>query len=221
MNEIELKQLWQTANEKLAHSLVINRQNTEDIMKLKVQNFVSSMKPIKIFTLVVGILWVMILGGFLAGLAINHIAEISMFFLLSAGLQVVFTAIAVGVYLYQLVLINQVDFSKPVLDIQQKLAQLKISTLLVTRLLFLQLPLWTTFYWNDKMFVAENLLLWILQGIVTLFLTFLSVWLFFNIKYENRNKKWFQWIFSGKEWQPILLSMDLLNQIEQYEEESR
>ena len=45
-------------------------------------------------------------------------------------------------------------------------------------------------------------------------------WRFFNIKYENRNKKWFQLIFRGKEWQPILQSMDLLNQIEQYQEQT-
>ena len=95
----------------------------------------------------------------------------------------------------------------------------KISTLNVTRILFLQLPVWTTFYWNEKMFAIENLFLWIIQGAVTLSLTYLAVWLFFNIKYENRNKKWFQLIFRGKEWQPILQSMELLNKIEHYQEQ--
>ena len=69
------------------------------------------------------------------------------------------------------------------------------------------------------MFVAENWMLWIMQGMVTLSFALVALWLFFNIKYENRNKKWFQWIFRGKEWQPILQSMELLNQIDNYQEQ--
>ena len=68
------------------------------------------------------------------------------------------------------------------------------------------------------MFLAENWLLWVLQAIVTISFVYLALWLFFNIKYENRNKKWFKLIFRGKEWQPVLQSMELLNQIEQYQE---
>ena len=218
MNENELKLLWQTTNEKLNGSLRVNKKNTDDITRLKAQNVLSSMKPIKIFTLVVGIIWVIGLGSFLTNLIVNHLGEVSPFFLFSATIQVLLTAITIGVYVYQIDIINKIDFNEPVLIIQENISKLKISTLNVTRLLFLQLPVWTTFYWNEKMFVTENWLLWILQCVVTLFFTNLALWLFFNIKYENRQKKWFQVIFSGKEWQPILQSMELLNQIEQYQE---
>ncbi len=219
MNENELKSLWQSANEKLEDSLRVNKKNTEDITRLKVQNFLSTMKPVKIFTLVVGILWVTVLGIVLINLIVNAYDKVSLFFLCSATIQVLLTAIAVAVYIYQIALINKIDFSEPVITIQENLSKLKVSTLNVTRILFLQLPVWTTFYWNEKMFVNENLLLWIIQGITTLSLIYLAVWLFFNIKYENRNKKWFQWIFRGKEWQPIIQSMELLNQIEKYQEQ--
>ncbi len=121
-------------------------------------------------------------------------------------------------YVYQLNLINKIDFSEPVLTIQEKVSKLSISTLNATRLLFLQLPVWTTFYWNEQMFVGDNGLLWILQGIVTLLFVYLAYWLFFNIKYENRNKKWFKLLFRGKEWQPILQSMEFLAQLKQYQE---
>jgi len=46
----------------------------------------------------------------------------------------------------------------------------------------------------------------------------IAIWLFFNIKYENRNKKWFQLIFSGKEWTPLMKSMELLEQVEEYKD---
>jgi len=216
MNENELKLLWQSANEKLEGSLKVNRKNTEDITRLKAQNFLSSMKPIKIFTLIVGLLWVVVLGIVLANLVISAYDKVSLFFLCSAAIQVLLTGIAIAVYIYQIDLINKIDFSEPVLTIQEKLSKLKISTLNVTRILFLQLPVWTTFYWNEKMFATENLFLWIIQGTITLSLTYLAVWLFFNIKYENRNKRWFQLIFSGKEWTPLMKSMELLEQIDEY-----
>jgi hypothetical protein len=69
------------------------------------------------------------------------------------------------------------------------------------------------------MFENGNVSLWVIQGIITLLFTYFAVWLFFNIKYENRNRRWFQLIFRGKEWQPILQSMELLNQIEKYQDE--
>lgn len=218
MNENELKLLWQSASEKLADGLSVNKKNTEDITRLKVDNLLSSMKPIKLFTVGAGIVWVFLLGSFTANLVFDAPSSVSPFFVGSAAVQLLLTVIAIGVYVYQLHLIGTTDFSEPVLAIQEKLSKLKLSTLNVTRILFLQLPVWTTFYWNEKMFVADNWPLWIVQGVITLAFTFLAVWLFFNIRYENRTKKWFQWIFKGKEWQPILESMELLGQIENYQE---
>jgi hypothetical protein len=218
MNENEIKLLWKSTNEKLESSLSINKKNTDEITRLKAQNVLTSMKPSKLFTLILGIIWVIGLGSILGNIVVYHLDRVSIFFLLSATLQLLLTVIAIGVYVYQIDLINKIDFSVPVLTIQERVSKIKISTLNVTRVLFLQLPIWTTFYWNEKMFVTENWLLWLLQGIVTLSLTYVTLWLFFNIRYENRNKRWFQLIFSGREWQPIIQSMELLNQIEQYHE---
>jgi hypothetical protein len=218
MNETDLKMLWQSATEKLEISLQVNKKNTDDITRLKAQNLLSSMKPIKIFTLIVGILWVTGLGIVLVNLFVYSFDKVSLFFLYSATIQVLLTAISVAFYIYQLVLINEIDFSGSVLTIQENVSKLRISTLNVTRILFLQLPVWTTFYWNEKMFVAENWLFWILQGVASFSFTCAALWLFFNIKYENRYKKWFQLIFRGKEWTPLMKSMDLLNQIKQYHE---
>ncbi len=214
MIENDFKLLWHAANQKLEASLLVNKQNSEDITKIKVQNFVSSMKPIKIFTLLVGIVWVSVVGLLLIQLYVNAYDKVNLFFLYSAGLQVVLTAVAVAVYMYQLDLIYKIDFGEPVIEIQEKLVKLEVSTLNVTRLLFLQLPLWTTFYWNETMFTNGNYLLWAFQVVVTVSFCYLAIWLFFNISIENRDKRWFQLIFKGREWQPILQSMELLNQLD-------
>ena len=212
MEDIEIINLWKSYDKKLNENLLLNRKNAEDITHMKVQSFLASMKPLKIFAIVVGIIWV----GFVDVLIINLFRIATPLFLISAGIQSLLTTLAIGVYLYQLILIYQVDISEPILATQDRLARLKSSTLWVTRILFLQLPLWTTFYWTKGMLENGNMALYVLQIAVTLSFTFLAVWLFRNIRYENRNKKWFRLIFSGKEWDPVIKSMELLSQIDEY-----
>lgn len=219
MDEKKTKELWKSSNDNLQESLILNRKSAEDITKMKVQHFVTSMKPIKIFTILVGIVWVGLGFVMLPNLFIFSFEKLSMFFLLSASIQVLLTAIALIIYIYQLILINQVDISQPILATQEKLARLRSSTLWVARLLILQLPVWTTFYWNKGMLDNGNLFLWILQAATTLSFTIVAFWLFFNINNENRDKAWFRLIFKGKEWTPMLKSMELLSQIVEYSTE--
>ena len=217
MEHAEMINLWKSYDKKLEATLFLNKKNAEDILHLKVQSFLASMKPLKIFTILVGIVWV----GFVDILIINLFSIANPFFLISAAIQVLLTKLAIGIYLYQLILIHQVDINRPVLTTQEKLSRLKSSTLWVTRLLFLQLPVWTTFYWNESMLENGNVFLYSLQFVITVLFTFLAVWLFRNIKYENRNQKWFRFIFSGKEWDPVIKSMELLNQVGEYRNESQ
>jgi len=220
MNEFELKKLWQTTNDKLEENFVISKKNTEDITKLTVHNFIGSMKTFKIFTLLAGLLWVGIGATVLSYIYLNSFLEANKFFIFSASIQVLLTAIALIIYVYQLITIYQVEISDPILQTQEKLAQLKISTLWSARILLLQLPVWTTFWWNPTMLTDWNLLQWTIPVIVTISFTIVALWLFFNIKYENRNKKWFQLIFNGKEWTPLMKSMELLEQVEYYKGEN-
>jgi hypothetical protein len=117
-----------------------------------------------------------------------------------------------------LILIHRTDITSPILATQDKLARLKASTLWVTRLLFLQLPVWTTFYWSKSMLENGDAILYLVQFLITLSMTYLAVWLFLNIKYENRDKKWFRLILGGAEWDPVMKSFDLLNQTEEYKQ---
>jgi hypothetical protein len=216
MNELELKECWKITNEKLEKAIVVNRDNTHEIARLKVFHTISSMKPLKIFTLLGGIIWVG-LGTFLLGqIYLYAFSEVSKFFLYSASVQVGLTAIALFIYLYQIIAISRIDISDPILTTQKRIASLKITTLWVTRILLLQLPVWTTFWWNELMFREWNIFQWSIAGSVTLALSFTSIWLFIHIKFENRDKKWFKLIFNGKEWTPLMKSMQLLDQLNDY-----
>lgn len=219
MNDTEIINLWKSNDKKINKSLLLNRKNAEEIIKIKTQSLLSSMKPIKLFTIIIGTLWVGIGGTIVTNIFLFAYSEASHFFLYSAALQVLLTGIALVLYLYQTITLYETDISEPILATQEKISKLISSTLWITRIMFLQLPLWTTFYWNKSMFENGNLPSLIIQGIVTITFTIAALWLFFNIKYENRNKKWFRIIFKGSEWTPLLNSLDLLNQVDEFKNE--
>lgn len=216
MDDIEIINLWKSNDEKINENLLLNRKNAEEIMKMNAQSLISSMKPIKTFIILFGILWVGLGTVVLSRIYLYNFSEVNKFFLYSFTIQVGLTAIALFMYLYQLITIHQVDITEPILKTQKKLASLKASTLWVARILFLQLPVWTTFYWNGSMLENGNWFLWIIQSAATFSFTYVAIWLFFNIKFENRDKKWFRLIFKGKEWTSLMKSLELLEQTVEY-----
>ncbi|MGE5355136.1 MAG: hypothetical protein ACM3PT_02775 [Deltaproteobacteria bacterium] len=220
MNDTELKNLWKEFNIETDDSIQFDPIKINEMRHLHAINLISTMKPIKIFTLLTGILWVA--GGiFLLGnIYLNKYDEANKFFLFSATTQVVLTAIAILVYLYQIFTIYQADHSKPVFQVQSRLANIRTSTLWITKVLFLQLPLWSCFWWNTAMFEEWDLIQLAIPVSVTLLFTLVSVWLAININFENRNKPWFVFLFKGREWTPLIRSMELLDQIAIYNENS-
>lgn len=216
MENTEIINLWKSYDKKLEENLSLNKKNAEDITKIKVRSFLASMKPIKIFTILVGMLWVGVGSVIITNLFLFAFEEVSKFFLFSAAIQLLLTAIAIIVYIYQLVLIYQVDISSPVLETQENLAKLKSSTLWVTRILFLQLPVWTTFYLSERFFENVTFMGYIFQPVLTLSFAYIALWLFINIKYENRDKKWFKILFSGREWEPVIKAQEFLKEIEEF-----
>ena len=215
MNDTDLKYLWQAGNEQIAISQKSDKTSLDNLTKRNVSHFLSSMKPIKIFTLLVGLLWVLGIGYVLIKLTINAYDQVSPYFLYSAYFQVMLTAMAVILYTIQLSTLYSIDFNKPVVILQKTLINLKASTLNITKILILQLPFWTTFYWNESMFKNGTLPLFILQGAVTISFTYLSIWLFFHLKFENADKWWFKLLLQGKEWEPIITSINILNEMEE------
>lgn len=215
MNDTDLKYLWQTGNDQMAISQKSDKTSLDKLTKKNVSHFLSSMKPIKLFTLLVGLLWVFSISYVLIKLTINAYDQVSHYFLYSAYFQVALTAMAVIIYIIQLSTLYSIDFNKPIVILQKTLIKLKTSTLNVTRILILQLPFWTTFYLNESMFKNGTLPLFILQGAVTISFTCLAIWLFFNLKFENADKWWFKLLFQGKEWESLITSINILNEMEE------
>ena len=219
MDQSEIINLWKAYDRKLEASLMLNKSNAIEITRLKTKSLLSSMTPLKIFTIIVGMLWVSIGGTIVVNLFVHAYTSVSPFFLYSAAFQLLLTAIGIGIYLYQLVLIHQMDITDTLINTQKRLTQLKSSTLWVARILFLQLPVWTTFYWSMDLIKSGHLPYIFLNSVVTLLAIAVSLWLFVNIRYENREKKWFKLIFEGKEWTPVIKAIELHKEIEAFERE--
>jgi len=115
MNELELKELWQTSNERLEKSLKISEQQSEDIQQLKIQHYLSSMKPVKIFAVLIAMIWVGIGVPLLFfEIFMNAYEQSNKIFLFSATIQVLVTLIALAVYVYQLITIYNVNVTETV-----------------------------------------------------------------------------------------------------------
>ncbi|MCA0398616.1 MAG: hypothetical protein LCH51_14535 [Bacteroidetes bacterium] len=218
MTENQVIELWQATNAKLENSLPISRRNIEEVTKMKVQTLLSSMKPVKVFAVIAGIVWVVFGSIFVGKLFIDGFGKISPWLLFSSALQVLLTAIALLLYIYQTVHIYQADISDSIVETQKKLTTLQSSSLWIARVLFLQLPLWTTFYWNKEMMQNGRTGWWVFQIAITLLFAGISIWLFFNINYKNKDKKWFKFILSDKEWKPVLKAIELNKEIADFKE---
>lgn len=210
MEDLELIALWKSYDQKLEENLRLNRRNAEAITIMKIKSLVRSMAPYKIFVLITGILWIIFLGGVLY----HTYSFASAFFLGSISIHVVMLAIVLGIYFKQLVFIFQTDITEPLFDTQRRLAWLKSSTLLISRLMFVHIPVWMTFCISEQM-MRTPFWLTVHMGLTFIFIV-AAIWLFLNIKYENRDKKWFKLIFNGKEWEPVMKSAELLREIEDY-----
>lgn len=211
MEDVQLLELWQSYQRKLDRALAVSEQNAQAVTKMKIKSLVGSTRPVKWLAVLTGLLWVLAIDSLL----IRVYPVASLFFMVSAGLQSLLTKIAIGIYVYQLVLIQQVDILAPVAALQARVAKLTASTRWVARILFLQLPLWTTFYLHEDLLDGSGVLFYLVQGGVTLLFCFMALWLFVNINPQNQDKRWFRLLFSGKEWTPVMEAEHMLADIEE------
>lgn len=215
MDDVELKKIWNIFDKKLEQSLSLNQKALEEVQKLKAKSVLASSKKYKLFAIVIGILWVLGIDS----LIVLFFSPAHVFFVVSALFHVIVTKIAIGIYIFHLHLINQIEYSQSVIEVQEKLAKLQVSMMQVTRLLFVQLPVFTTFYLHEDMLRTGTPALWLLQIATTLLFTYLGIWLFRNIRADNMNKKWFKLIFRDKEWTSVQQAMAFLQEIEAFKQE--
>jgi hypothetical protein len=217
MEDIELIDIWKAYNQKIDEAKVLNLQSWavniktfEYLQTHKAQSKLRSVASFKKWAIVIGIIWLLFLGVLAYG---NHFQNV--YFTSSVIAIMFFTIIAIATYIKHVVLINQINYSESIVDTQKKLTALQASTINVFRILWLQLPFYSTFFWN-KEWITTDVKFWLIAFPLTLFFVFLAIWLYRNIQLKNANKKWFKILLGDKEWASIIIAKKYLDEIEEF-----
>jgi hypothetical protein len=218
MDDLELNQLWGQYNQQIEKANILNLQawvlqlqTFEYLQTEKAKSRLHALGGFKKRVIVLGVLWVL----FLVFLLVNSLAWPKIFFVISVAAILGFNIYAIVVYIRHTLLIQEIDNSESLIDVQEKTARLKASTLQVARILFLQAPFYCTFYWNVQ-WMMHDAGFWLIAFPVALLFALLSIWLYRNINLQNVNKRWFKVLFSSREWTSVIRAMDYLKEIEEY-----
>lgn len=220
MEPNELKQLWQTYDQKLDRSLAINMHCLEAIQAQKARSKVTGLLWVKILAVVAGLAWVGFLGSLLwvTLQAFTHqsltIGNVS--FLVSISMIILITLAGIALYIRHIIWIGQINASETIVDMQQKTTSLQVSTLQVSRIMFLQMPFYVTWNLQSDWVAHPNFLFWLVYVPLVVLFTWLAIWLYQNISYRNVDKKWFRLLFDSPEWTSPAKALAFLKEIEDF-----
>ncbi len=222
MEDIELKNIWKEYDRKIEEAKLINMQSWvinfktfEYLQTEKAKSKLNSLGTLKKWMIFGGILWL----AFLMFLVLSSLALWKIFFVISLSAVIVFNVVGIMVYIKQVVLINEIDNSENLIEVQQKTSELQASTLQIARILFAQSPFYTTFFWTPQMIASNWTAFFLISLPVTLLFVFASIWLYRNINYKNADKKWFKILFSSKEWTSVIKAIKFMKEIEDFKRE--
>jgi len=217
MEDAALNNLLQQYNIKLEEAKVLNLQTWvlnykcfETLQTQKVQSKLTALTGIKIVAIVLGILWVLFLGMLLYATRFNNI-----YFSISTIMVMLFTLLAIAVYIRHLIMMKQIDYSNSITDTQNRLAALQLSTIKITQMLVLQMPFYTTWFWSAQ-WLKSDPIFWLVPFPVTILFTLLAIWLYKNISIKNIQNKKLKWLFSGPEFSYIVKAKLFLDEIEAF-----
>ena len=213
MENIEIINLWKQYDEKLEKSLSLNQKIITELQQQQAKNALKSSFRVKLWTVILGLLYVATLVYFIS----FSFSFASIYLKVSIGLHALVCFIAILIYINQLVQIKQIDNAENVVQMQQKLAKLKVSTVNVVAILFLQLPVFSTFNITEKLIYETPLNFWFIQVPIVLLFAAAGIWLYKIIDIKNMDKKWFKMMFYGSDWSSIIKSGKFLKEIETFE----
>jgi hypothetical protein len=219
MQDVELQNIWKEYDRKLEESKLLNLQSWvlnlksfEMIQQYKAKSKLNKLVPIKIWVALLGIVWV----AFLVFLIIHSVTVAKIFFIVSAGVVALVTLVAVIVYFNHVLIIRGIDNADAVVDVQKKIARLQSSTLQITRILFLQTPFHTIWFYNAHEVVNGHPGFWFISFPITILFTLGTIWLYRNINIKNKDKKWFKLLFGTPEWTYVIKAGEFIDEIDTF-----
>lgn len=220
MEDTEITEIWKSYDSIIKESKVLNLQswvlNLRCFEQLQTQKVKSKLKSLiipKIIGIVLGIGWILFLG-FLFYYTLSQI-----FMAVSLGMILLFSIAAVLIYIRDVFIIAHINYSENILQTQKKIASLQSSIINSVRVLWLQLPFYTTCYITNKLAATGGISFWIFQTPVTLLSGWLAVFLFKNISLENIGTKRVRGFLRGYGLSRISTALDFIKEIDAFKKD--
>ena len=221
MEEQDFINIWKTYDKKIEEARILNMQSWalnlqwfESMQTNKAKAKMGSLANFKVGAVILGIIYIFFLSVLIYGNELKNV-----YFTISLLLILLITIIVTGVYIKHIILIRQIRYTESLTNTQENLSRLQSSTINIVRIAWLQLPLYTTWFWNTNWIVRDSLNFWVVDFPITLLFTMLAIWLYRNISLNNMNKKWFKILFNTPEWKSVRKSMEFIKEIELFKEE--
>jgi hypothetical protein len=211
MSTDEFQQIWKAYDAKLERSLQLNLRLLKDVQTQKAKSALKTFVAGSFFMVVFGGVWVLLLGFILYHVWSQPVMAVSFV------VFILCSAIAIGEYVRDIRVISRISYAENIVDTQEKLAGLQSSMIGSLRVVWLQLPFWSTFFVSNAMIRDGGSRFWIIQTPITLGLTVAAIFLYRNITVENaKKKKWVRGLIRGSGARTISRAMDFMREIEDF-----
>ena len=222
MEDLELKNIWQSYDRRLEESRILNLQSWalnlkcfEALQRQKANSKLNLLAAYNTRVIILGIVWVLFLWVLVFGNQWENL-----YFTFSVSMIMLFNIFAVAVYITHNIIIKRINYSESIIDTQKKLSRLQASTINSTRILFLQTPFYSTWFWHSSWIDYSSWQFWGITFPITLLLTLAAIWLFKNISLKNMHKKWLKALMmSGPEYKYVLKAKEFIEEIEEFKKD--
>lgn len=218
METNELKRILEAYDAKLEHSITLNR---EALKSMHLEKSAKKTRNILIYRSI-ELLFFGIVVIFLGNYVVSHWAHTH----LAIGGCIVggFALIALIGSIGQVALLQQIDFSKPLVDIRKKIELVNSHNLLFIKLVFLSAPVWWSYALVAlDVFLGFDLYPHLEQDFVVRYLIFNAIliipviWLFNKLTYKNIHITWVRKTIGFLSGTKTRKAMEFLNEIEEFE----
>ncbi|MBD0401828.1 hypothetical protein [Flammeovirga sp. EKP202] len=218
MEDIELKKIMEAYDSKLDKVLQVNDSAVDELQMDKPQKSRNKIIRSRIIEVISFSLLVLFSGWYIA----NNWGQTHL--VISGIIVHLFTLVALIGSIGQVVLLQKIDFSKPIVEIRKKIELVNAHGLLFMKLVFLSAPVWWAYaIVGIDLFLGFDLfphldLDFVQRYLIFNFLLIIPLlWIFNKLSYKNLHIKWVRKtikLFTGTK---TMKALEAINNIEEFE----
>ncbi len=218
MEASELKNILEAYDRKLDRNLKLNSAALKNLNLEKSEKKTRTVLVYRVIELISYALLALFMGNYIAtNWGQTHLA-------ISGSIVGIFTLMALAGSVGQVVLLQQIDFTKPLVDIRKKIELVNTHGLLFVKLIFLSAPIWWSYaIVAFDIFLDIDLYVHLEPDFVTRYLIINGlllipfIWLFKKLSYRNLHIKWVRKTISFLAGTKTKKALEFLNDIEEFE----